>query len=652
MSNVARVLGSAGNTQGIPANSDDLFKINVWDGSGSARTITNGINLSGEGGLTWIKKRSGSAQHTLQDTVRGATKHLRSSGDSGEATEAQTVTAFNSNGFSLGTDDMVNASSSRYVGWTFRQAPKFFDIVTYTGDGTSNRTISHNLGSTPGMIIGKSTSTSAHWMVWHTAMVDNEFLRLNQTDAQGGYGSYYEAGMTSTTVGVSSTSSTYGMNINGATYVLYIFAHNNSDGVFGSTGDQDIIKCGSYTGDGSTNGTKIIDLGFEPQWVLIKTSSTSDSWLILDNMRGIAESQNAVIRADSAQGDENDSTAMGTLLSNGFRVTKNNNEINGNGQTYVYMAIRRGPMATPDDATQVFATVNQAGGYQTTRYATAGFPVDFALGKETSASGSWYAYDRLRGAKIDLNTNDTSADNSNSPGPCQFDFDDKVRVQLFNSSKTVSWWMWKRAPGYFDMVAYTGTGSATTISHNLGVPPEMIWVKRRDTTSTFGWIFGTSANTFEADGYERGAFLNATNAFGGAGQFTPVGSHSATVFPVSTNSDVNASGGKYIAYLFATVAGVSKVGSFTSTGSDMTIDCGFTSGARFVLLKKTSGSDQWYLWDSVRGIVSGNDSRLKLNDTTAAVTHSDNIDPDNSGFILHDNILGGSGNKFIFYAIA
>ena len=111
MSNVARVLGASGNTQSIPPNIEDLFQTTVWDGSGSARSLTNGINLSGEGGLVWIKKRSGSAQHTLQDTVRGATKHIRSSGDSGEATEAQTVTAFNSNGFSLGTDDMVNASS-------------------------------------------------------------------------------------------------------------------------------------------------------------------------------------------------------------------------------------------------------------------------------------------------------------------------------------------------------------------------------------------------------------------------------------------------------------------------------------------------------------------------------------------------------------
>jgi hypothetical protein len=94
------------------------------------------------------------------------------------------------------------------------------------------------------------------------------------------------------------------------------------------------------------------------------------------------------------------------------------------------------------------------------------------------------------------------------------------------------------------------------------------------------------------------------------------------------------------------------VGSFTSDGTDMTIDCGFSSGARFVLIKRTDANGNWFLWDTARGITTGSDPRLRLENTAAEATGNDNIDPDSSGFIINDNILGGSGRDFIFYAIA
>ena len=115
------------------------------------------------------------------------------------------------------------------------------------------------------------------------------------------------------------------------------------------------------------------------------------------------------------------------------------------------------------------------------------------------------------------------------------------------------------------------------------------------------------------------------------------------------------SGGDYIVYLFATLAGISKVGSYTGNGSSQTISCGFSAGARFILIKRTDASGDWYVWDSVRGIVAGNDPHLTLDTTAADVTNDDSVDPHNSGFIVNQNSatqINVSSGTYIFYAIA
>jgi hypothetical protein len=129
----------------------------------------------------------------------------------------------------------------------------------------------------------------------------------------------------------------------------------------------------------------------------------------------------------------------------------------------------------------------------------------------------------------------------------------------------------------------------------------------------------------------------------------------STSFTVGTFNDVNRSGGTHIAYLFASLDGVSKVGSYTGNGSSQTINCGFTTGARFILIKRTDATGDWYVWDTARGIVSGDDPFLKLNNTDAEVTNDDSVDPESSGFIVNQtsttnvNVNGGS---YIFLAIS
>ena len=157
-------------------------------------------------------------------------------------------------------------------------------------------------------------------------------------------------------------------------------------------------------------------------------------------MRGIAKGANAELMANLAnsEGTVNYFDPQAT----GFQLTQATYYPNSDGETYIYMAIRRGGMQTPTAASDVFAAVSQAGGYQVNRKATSNFPIDLTIGKETDNAGNWYAYDRLRGGKNDIKTNVSTAEGTNSPAPVSFDFNDGIKTQLFNSSNTVIWYMW------------------------------------------------------------------------------------------------------------------------------------------------------------------------------------------------------------------
>ena len=162
---------TAGNAEPDVAS---VFSTFLYTGTGAAQTITNGIDLteggfdlSGEGGLVWVKSRGFTRNHVLVDTERGVRRNLQSNTTAAEGSvSGDNVNAFYSNGFDAGPSGEVNASSEDYASWTFRKAPKFFDVVTYTGNGSA-RTISHNLGSVPGMIITKRLDGTSDWGVYH-----------------------------------------------------------------------------------------------------------------------------------------------------------------------------------------------------------------------------------------------------------------------------------------------------------------------------------------------------------------------------------------------------------------------------------------------------------------------------------------------------
>jgi len=214
-------------------------------------------------------------------------------------------------------------------------------------------------------------------------------------------------------------------------------------------------------------------------------------------------------------------------------------------------------------------------------------------------------------------------------------------------------WFFKRAPSFMDVVCYTGTGSATTFSHNLGAVPELMIVKSRS-RSAENWPTYAAPVFVPGAGYTVGR-LNDSIDFQLNNALFNNARPTASVFSVGTDTSVNFSGSTYVAYLFATCAGVSKVGSYTGTGTTKQIDCGFTAGARFVLIKRTDSTGDWYVYDSARGITSGNDPYLFLNSSAAEVTNTNYVDTDSTGFKVTAAApagLNASGGTYIFLAIA
>jgi len=237
---------------------DDVFSTYLYTGNGSTQTINNGIDLAGEGGLVWIKGRITNpstgfdGNHYLHDTVRGAASTLSSNITEPAYSRANQVTSFNSNGFTVGTDAYENASGASAVSWTFRKAPKFFDVVTYTGNGASSRAIAHSLGQEVGMVMTKATSTTGDWNTYHRSATGD--LVLNTTAAPTGSKALVNSA-TATTFTVSGAA-----NTNAVIYVAYLFAHD--------TATDGMIQCGSFTTNGTRRG--VVNLGWEPQFVLYR----------------------------------------------------------------------------------------------------------------------------------------------------------------------------------------------------------------------------------------------------------------------------------------------------------------------------------------------------------------------------------------------
>ena len=610
----------------VPNYIEEVFSTYLYTGTGATQTITNEIDLAGKGGLVWTKIRNIAQGHPLTDTVRGSNKISFSNLSGSQFTQSDTITSFNSTGYTLGADSGnfgFNATVNPHVSWTFRKQPKFFDIVSYTGTG-SNATISHNLGSEPGCIIVKRTNAAGQqWFVYHRGTSSgNKYLMLNKTDAED-TGFFWNP--TSTTFDVSST---LGLTATGGTYICYLFAHNA--GGFGLTGTDNVISCGSFTGNQTA-----VNLGYEPQWILFKNINNAvGNWQLVDNMRGwTSDLRKAFLFANLTDEESLEDTTDMTLTSTGFIGNAGANNV-------IYIAIRRGPMKVPTSGTSVFTPV--LGRSANPNY-LAGFPVDLGI-SEYRVNGSNSTGSRLQGSNS-MDTASTGAEASD--GSLKWDF----MNGYYTGGRTTDFisWAFRRAPSFFDEVCYTGTGSATTFNHNLGVVPELMIVKERNGAN--GWqVYSASLTNTEYLILNTSAGVPASSATRW-NSTTPT----STVFSVGTHGATNGSGQNFVNYLFATCAGVSKVGSYTGNGTTQTINCGFTGGARFVLIKRTDAAGDWYVYDTARGMTTLTDPYLALNSTSAESATLGSVTTVSTGFALNSTILAAinvSAGTYIFLAIA
>jgi hypothetical protein len=617
---------------------ENIFSTWLYTGTGATQTITNNIDTSTNGGLVWFKSRSAVTDHALYDTTRGATFDIGSNLTTAQTTQATGLTAFTTNGFTIGALAKLNTNSAQYASWTFRKQAKFFDIVTYTGNGTAGRTVAHNLGSTPGCIIVKRTNDAKEWNVYHRSMTANGHLELDSTAQK--ITSAQAWNNTEPTSTVFTVGNDLAVNGNGSTYVAYLFAHDA--GGFGLTGTDNVISCGSFTT--SAGGTATVTLGYEPQWLLVKTSADVGTWQLIDIMRGMpfgTVSLDLAANSTATEGSGYTYSPTATGFTFATEATR----------TYIYIAIRRGPMKTPTTGTEVFQPIVYTGTNVDNRKVTTNILTDMIMARQRNSStvAGFVVGDRLRGNQYVLtgvaSAGVTDADSLMTPTlgygnsfsvmdgfGAGNDATSQLNQSTVASNQVVE--AFRRAPGFLDIVAYNGTSSARTVGHNLGVTPEMIWVKCT-TTGTRNWIVYSSIAG-------QASYLNLNSNGdvnrGSLGEWNGT-SPNTSVFTVGTDAETNNSGDSYVAYLMGSVSGVSKCSYYVGkgVGNVNQVDCGFTSGARFVIIKslnRTGAAGDWFVYDSARGIVSGNDPYLWPHSTNAEATGTDYIDTYANGFEL------------------
>jgi hypothetical protein len=340
------------NTYNLPAstitNGAAYMAATTYTGTGSAQNITNSGSFQPD--WVWIKNRGGAFGHGLVDSVRGRASVLYSNDTAAQGTSGSTqdVTAFNSNGFALGTNSQIecNANGNSYIGWQWKAggtsasntngtitstvsagATQGFSVATYTGNGSAGATFGHGLGVAPSFVIIKERGNVNGWLCYHISTGNTGYLELDATLSFQTLSTVWNNTTPSSSVVTLGTVSN--VNRNGGTFVAYCFAAVAGYSAFGS-----------YTGNGSTDGT-FVYLGFRPKFVLFRSTSASRYWVIRDTSRDTFNTSTSDLYPNTA-----DSTGAGAdidILSNGFKLRATSATFNGSGETYIYAAFAEVP---------------------------------------------------------------------------------------------------------------------------------------------------------------------------------------------------------------------------------------------------------------------------------------------------------------------
>jgi hypothetical protein len=332
----------------------DHFNTIAYSGSDSSQSVT-GVGFQPD--WVWIKQRSGTTDHKLHDRVRGSNKSISTNNNSTEQTYTY-FTSFNSDGFTLdGNVSDYNKNGLTYVSWNWLaggstssngdgtitstvsvNSTSGFSIVSYAGTGVADKTVGHGLGATPAMIIIKNRENDPEWRVWHQKLSGSTYkLSLNSTGAQDSSATVFN-GQSSTTFTVGTDPS---VNGSGNNIIAYCFKEVKG-----------YSKFGSYTGNGSTDGT-FIHTGFRPAWIMMKRTDTTGGWMMYDGTRDSFNLTEKYLQANEANTEATGSSNRIDIVSNGIKLRATGSFENASGGTYVYMAFAENPFVANDSGTAV-----------------------------------------------------------------------------------------------------------------------------------------------------------------------------------------------------------------------------------------------------------------------------------------------------------
>ena len=678
---------------------EDYFCSGTYEGNGSGQTIStsNGdshaVDLQNNEGMVWIKGRLNAIHPYIYSTVRGANKYVRTNSNSIEQTNSNSVSgvySYGTNSFTIGSGNGssfidINNNGTTFDYWVFRSKPKFFDIVTYTGNSTTNK-VSHNLQCEPGYIMIKNLDTNRNWASYHRSQGNGKWQEFNTANA-------FDAGDTTMWIGTAFLDADYGTAPNsthfhvgatnsgnnangdvGDTYIAFLFAHDESPNSF--------IKCGQYSG--GTDGTKVT-LGWEPKFLMVKNATGSGGendaddgrWFSFNDQRpsgglGFAPpyihhaSQGIMSGTSGSNGSANfvtmnDDATTGSnrigiqAMPDGFQMVnysgiatenKTHSTWNNSGDEFTYIAIRQTPMDTPSTNTEVYAGF--LGDQRATNpRAPAGFAPDIAIMNQVNAGSSnrYFSLSRRIDRKAHIQNWNTDVELQPRGNHDFFSTGFYSGYLLNGSLNYVN--MIREFPKVAHSGYYIGDGTALQhIPHNLGVEPEMIWVNTYESSDHTGIVIYCKHATPNPEHKYFYSWSNnpASDYYAPWADLYP-NKNTFSVKQESGNAGgVNRDGAIYQYTMFATFPNISKVGNYSGSASDINVDCGFSSQARFVMIRNylndassAANLGSWLLFDSTRGIVSGNDTYDNLSATDSLQTSQDVIDTTSSGFTIVGN---------------
>ena len=335
----------------------EYFTTTLYTGNESTNAITNSANAGDfQPDWVWLKSRNSATHHRLYDSSRGALKNILSSAANTEATTANSLTSFDSNGFTLGSDDNSNQNTKTFVAWQWKanggttssngdgnitstvqaNTTAGFSIVLFTGNATAGQTVGHGLGVKPEIIFAKNRSNGNNWNVYAEPVdnTGNNYLTLNGTVAkESDFNMWNDTAPTTSLITLGDRNET-----NGSSHNMVFYCFHSVKGY---------SKIGSYTGNGNADGT-FVYTGFKPAWIMLKRTDSTNNWNIFDSKRDVDNQVGNVLYANLSNAEEADAShsSANDFLSNGFKLRETGNAVNGSGATYIYIAFAEHPFVS------------------------------------------------------------------------------------------------------------------------------------------------------------------------------------------------------------------------------------------------------------------------------------------------------------------